>query len=260
MGLNVTNLLSVRLDTRKSQWEDDFSKNMDTFSAKISEGIAKKFLEKLSKTLADPYKELPNKKSPLSSSFSFEIVKPEAASSLKELAQETANLPPFKEWFERFCIVNQKVSQEDDLLDSSSGPLGVKKPEMEKGIERDYFLDMMALVGQAVESRLKSSFKSSNSEPGNLGILKIEVKWYRQSDQLIPNPSNFHDNSIDVLAWIEQKQTQNQIPSTTASLAMEKERVNRKRSQFVKGILFNTAPVIGALAVLILGVMVMPAK
>jgi len=139
-------------------------------------------------------------------------------------------LPPFKEWFEKFCLPNQKLSKEDNSLDSSSLPLGkvFVAPEREKGIDREYFQDMMTLVGQAVESKLKNAFKSSISTPEN-SCLKIEVKWYRKSDQLLSNPSNFRDNSLDIEAWIEEKQTQHLNIASIGSTALEKQRESRKK-------------------------------
>jgi hypothetical protein len=192
MSLNVTALLNNRIAARQSNWENDFDRNMSTFSKEISEGIAKKVFSSLNNALNDPYKELPNKQKPLSYYFSFEILNPQVALSLKELASKSADLPPFKEWFEKFCIPNQKVSKGNDSLSS------------EKRIDREYFQGRMFLIGQNVKTQLKNLFKNSTLATENSG-LKIKVKWYQQSDQLVSNPSNFHDNSIDVTAWIEEK-------------------------------------------------------
>ncbi len=268
---NTNDALSERSSVRGSNWETAFDQNLSAFSNKLAEGIAKEVFLKLANTLKDPYIELPSKQSPLSTYFSFRIMKPEAALILKQMAQEAAELPPFKEWFERFCRSNQKLSKENDSIDISiaSSPLPSSKifvtPENEKGIDRYYFLDMMAVVGHQVETQLKTSFRQSLFLKENSN-LKIEVTWYQKSNQFIET-SRFHDHAIEIRAWIEGDQTKNakstknleSMSSTAsfASLAFETQKKDRQQAESRKLVL-KIAFVFAAVVAIIFGMMMRP--
>ena len=155
-------------------------------------------------TCNDNFLLIPNKKAPLMTYFSFEIVKSKEAIALKELAKDKADLPPFKEWIERFSDSNIKKGLEIDNFKSS-----IRTPKLEKGIDREYFQEMMALVGRSVETQLKILFKGITSQPNN-ACLRIEVIWNRKADKLISNSSCFRDKGIDVKIWVEEHEKKQQ--------------------------------------------------
>ena len=230
---NANTILNNRIDLRVSQWESNFDKNMPFLSEKISEGIAKEVFEALNKALSDPYAKLPSKARPLILNFSFEIVNSKSALKLQNLAQEAAELPPFKEWFGKFSIPNQKKEHDEDIFEGSSG-LSVFKGETvsKRGIDHEYFQDMMALVGRAVDAKLHNTFFESNIN----STLKVQATWYRETDKLISNPSSgLKNDSINVTAWIEEneKQRLETIHSTVAN-AIAFERNNRKKMEWCK--------------------------
>src|SRR5689334_7343364 len=132
------------LQAARNKWEEDFENNQTKFSQKIASGIIKKTLWNFENSCNDPYKELPNMKSPLTSQFSFEIVNSKDALILKELASDSAELAPFKEWFERF-VNPQKISNIDSSMVSNYSTI-TKFPESEKGLDRAYFQELMAII------------------------------------------------------------------------------------------------------------------
>ncbi len=224
-------LLNNRQEVRLSQWESNFDKNMSALSEKISEGIAKEVIEALNKAFSDPYTKLPSKNRPLILNYSFDIVNSKSALKLQNLAQDAAKLPPFKEWFGKFSIPNQKKEHDEDIFEASSG-LSVFTGETvsKRGIDCEYFQDMMALVGRAVGAKLHNTFFESNIN----STLKVQATWYRETDKLISNPSSsLKNDSINVTAWIEEKKCYETNHSTAAN-AIALERNNRKRMEWCK--------------------------
>lgn len=229
------------LQSVRSKWEEDFEKNQKEFSQNTTAGIMKKTLGNFENSCSDPYKQLPNKKSPLASQFSFEIVKSKDALMLKELASDSAELSPFKEWFERFANP-QKNSMDSSTIESNS--IMVRSPEREKGIDREYFQELMAIVGRSVAKNLKESFDQIASLPEN-SRLNAEITWFRKEDQLLSNPSDLRDNKIEVKLWMDQggKQQLKTI-SSIASSTIIKEREARKKTQATRQILYITGAIV----------------
>lgn len=258
MNLNVSNLLNQRIDHRQTNWEKEFEKSSKAFSEEISAKIAQEVLSNLDKTLSDPYVLIPSKQSPLQYKFSFEIVNPHTAKRLKEMAQESGNLPPFKEWFKRFCASSdQKVSLDNSTFDSAPRlPFGkvFVQPESEKGIDKEYFQDMMSLSAKIVEKELIKTFKEITSKAEN-PTLKIQVKWYRKAEQSVED-TNLKDNNINILAWIEEKQSpasSSQPMSeglTNVRAALQLQKTVRHRSQFNRTMI-TVASYVAIVAVLV---------
>ncbi len=234
---NLSNATENRLNQREKD-ENTFEKNREVFSHKISESIFKEVILKSEKTFNDSYLTEPSNAVPLSIRFSFEIVNPKDAIALIELALDSAELSPFKEWFERFSLQNQKINKEIDCFQSSS----ILSKNV-NGIDREYFQEMMALVGRSVQIQLKKSFQDLTSLPEN-SCLKVEVKWYRKAEQLLSVPSDFRDNSLVVTIWKEQLETQ-QLRTITSigSSALMKEREVRRKTQFQRQILYVTGAI-----------------
>ncbi len=230
---NLSNVTDNRLTQREKNWENNFEKNREAFSIIISEGIFKKVIVKMEETFNDFYLKEPSYAAPLTTNFSFEIVKLKDALALKELALDGAELSPFKEWFERFSLPNQKINKDIDRFKSSS----IFSKNL-NGIDREYFQEMMALVGRSVQIHLKRSFQELTSLPEN-SYLKAEVKWHRKAEQLIPGASDFRDNSIEVKIWKEQLETK-QLGTITSigSSALMKEREIRRKTQSKRQILY----------------------
>lgn len=229
------------LQSARSKWEEDFEKNQKEFSHNTTSGIMKKTLGNFEDSCNDPYKQLPSKQSPLASRFSFEIVKSKDALILKDLASDGAELAPFKEWFERFANP-QKISMDSSKIESSS--IVFQSPEREKGVDREYFQELMALVGRSVAANLKESFDQLALLPEN-SRLKAEVTWFRKDDQLLSNPSDFRDNHIEVKLWMDQGEKQQlETISSTASSVIMKEREARKKTQANRQILYITGAIV----------------
>lgn len=240
-------LVKERTDKKRNLWEKEFDKNHKTFAKKISEGIAKQIFENIEATLKDPYIQLPNKNNTLLNYFSLEIVKPSIAKKILEWSQESSNLPPFNEWIQRFTNENQKISEDEISL--SSGPF--RRTEKEKGIDREYFQDMMSIVGRIVETNLSEMFLNFHLQPGNLS-LKFKVTWHRTDDQFLSNPSGYsYDNSIGVEVWMEDKKSsQTQAIQSMASNTIELNRESRRKMQKNKYI-FQIAGTVALIAVIV---------
>jgi hypothetical protein len=245
----VDGVVKERTEKRKTLWESDFDKNYQTFAQCIADGIAKEVFEKIEATFKDPYVQLPNKNNTLSNNFSFEIVRPDVMKQISKLAGESAKLAPFNEWVQRFSIQNQKLGEDDYRLISSFGKFAEeKKGEEKKGIDREYFQDMMAIVGRLVQTKLSQLFGQFSLQSGNSN-LKLNVVWYRKADQLIGDSSNFKDNSICVTVWLEDKKTVlNEVSQSLVRNTIEKQRETRRRTQNINRITF--AVVVVALAVI----------
>jgi hypothetical protein len=210
MSFNAAALISDRSNIKLS-WKNDFDKSLDAFSEKIAEEIEKDVL-KLAAIIGDPYRELPTQKKPLQCTYSFEIIKPNVASKLKELSKEAGDLPPFKDWFEKLCIPKQKVGRDDSF---ESSPFKFVKKEKEKGIDQAYFRDKMADVGKLVETRLKDIFNKTILTPENL-ILKVEITWHQKSLSILSS-SPSKDDQIEVTTWVEEQETLPQALQATSS-------------------------------------------
>lgn len=254
--LNISNALIYRSNERKENWENSFEKNREAFSRKVSEGIMGNVILKLEETFKDCYRQVPSKTVPLTTNFSFEIVTSKGASALKELVKEGAELPPFKEWIERFSLPNQKIGADIDLTSNFSSSSLIQFPEKEKGIDREYFQEMMALVGQSVEIQLKKLIQELTSLPQN-SSLKAEVVWHRNADQLISNISNSKDNSIDVKIWVEDRAIKElEAITSIGSHALMNQREIRRKNQFCK----QTLRIAGVVFIALLAFLVLTKK
>jgi hypothetical protein len=201
MAIDVATLLNDRINMRKIEWEDKFNETMLAFSDKVAKSISQKVFLKIENSLNDSFKEMPTKEKPLQYAFSFEIVNPNTAKELKEMAGSASELAPFKEWFERFTVVGQKIARDgNDSFAISSSVISKMAPQgvREKGIDGLYFNEIMSLVGQTVERKLNALIKEETSKPEN-EELKITAVWVRRQEQLSSTASNLRDNSINVI-------------------------------------------------------------
>lgn len=239
---NVDSLVQAKAETRKKNWENDFDVNYQSFAKNVAVSIAKDVFVSIEHTLQDHYRESPNVKSTLSNEFSFEITNPNSAAELKTRAHDSAELPPFNEWFKKFSNPNQKISEDDNELSSISLSFSMRTKEKEKGIEKEYFQDMMSMIGHAVQTHLESIFKTFQLQEGNSHI-QFKVTWRRKQEEYgSRKPSK--DNHIQVETWIEEsKQQQIQIVPTEANKRLELQRKTRERAIVIKNVM-NVAKIV----------------
>lgn len=159
-------------------WAEDFEANYKQVADKISESITKVISELLEKRLSDPYKPIPKSANTLKFNFRLDIGDNKNCKHIKEWAQDSANLPPFKEWFEKW---------EDNP---------------EASLEPAFFQDQFSRIGHVVQENVMKNLSSFAGKPQN-SYLSHSVEWYRKSEKYFSDPTFQEDNCLLVDLWID---------------------------------------------------------
>jgi hypothetical protein len=235
-ALNIRACISERQKITSS-WESDFEKNHTAFAENVACGIAKQFIEKLINTIKDPYQKPIDSKNRLVSDISLEITKSRIAKKILRFIEGNNELPPFNDWLTKF-------SADEKQLDLYS-------IEENKKIDRKYFIELMAIVGQLAEKKLSERFSefTANSEHQNL---QFKVEWYQKSDQQLSNPSDFRDNCLRIELWFNEKAILKLIEEKSPAI-IEEHRIKLKERRYVR--MRNN--IIVAVVVVIIGLVIL---
>lgn len=235
--LDVENFIAERQETRTLSWESNFEKNHKTFAENIACGIAKQVIEELGNTIKDPYNQPIGSKNKFVSNVSLEIIKSRTAKKIINLTEGSEELPPFNEWLAKFSTEQKQSDQhyfEENL----------------RGVDREYFEELMAIVGRLADKKLNQIFSefTSNSEHKDL---QFKIEWYRKSDQQFSNPSDFRDNCLRIELWFNEKIISKQAEKSSA--VIEQHRVRQKELQNIR--IGNN--ILVAMVVVIIGLMIL---
>lgn len=184
----------------RDKWTEDFEANYKEVADKISESITNELLVRLSESLLDPYKLIPKSGNHLKFCIRLDISNVKNCKHIKEWAQDAAELPPFKQWFEKWED-SQETSWEDRQEASLEDALSQKvlqQSEMES--KREYFLELFAKVGLMVKKDVIKNLSCFVNKPQN-NYLSYTVTWYRKDDKYFANPN---DNCLLVELWISK--------------------------------------------------------
>lgn len=237
-SLEISNLIDERQKTRTSSWESDFEKNHKTFAINLAYGIAQEIIAEFGTKLNDPYKRPITSKNKFVSNVSLEIIRSSSAKKIINFIQGSDELPPFNEWLAKFGV-EQKESDHHYFEESP------------RGVDREYFEELMAIVGRLAEKKLREIFSEFTSNPKHKD-LQFMVEWYRKSDQQFSNPSDFRDNCLRVELWFNEKIIPRRIEETS-STAIEQHRITQKKLQNIR----TRNNIVVALVVVIIGLMIL---
>jgi hypothetical protein len=215
--LDISNFIIEREKTR-STWESDFENNHISFAENLANGIAKQVIENFGNRIKDPYKQSIFSKKKFVSNIPLEFVRSHTAKDIIRFTEGCEKLPPFNEWLTKFSI-DQKKSEhhfEENL----------------RGIDREYFEELMAIVGRLAEKKLNEIFSELTSNFENKD-LQYKVIWYRQTDQQFSNPSDFRDNYLSIELWFNEKTIPQQI-GEKGSKAIEQHRFRQKQLNHIR--------------------------
>ena len=169
--------------------------------------------------MSNSYSALPTYARPFKEKYSLDLK--QNTSAIKEWSQDTADTPPFDEWFPAFEQKQQEQGMKHRHDDEE--PYSFVRVRNQP-IETRYFQDLMAEIGHRVEECVKRSLLAFAENPQNNAI-RTEVKWYRKAEQYISNPSDFDDNLLYVSAWIEPA---NANLSSKQNLSADKQNPEKK--------------------------------
>ncbi len=204
---NVANHVTQR-DIRRQKWNQDFEANCAPLADRVSETIVSSVLNRFREHLSNPFKRIPSSSLPLESTFSLDICRPKKASLIQALAQEKADLEPFKEWFSVFNAVeknqgefNKKRDFEDEYDDSAlSSWLSIPQSDAKK--DSNYFHEQMAKIGRRIAATVNRQLGSLALQPENKEF-RFKVEWYRKAEKALSSFSASEDNMLYVTTWIE---------------------------------------------------------
>lgn len=151
--------------------------------------------------------------------MSLEIIRSRTAKKIINLTEGSKELPPFNEWLAKFSA-EQKQSDPHYFEENL------------RGIDREYFEELMAIVGRLAEKKLNQIFSdfTSNSEHKDL---QFKIEWYRKADHQFSNPSNFRDNCLRIELWFNEKVYLKQIREKSPAV-IEQNRVRQKELQNIR--------------------------
>ncbi len=198
---SVAQQLQARTNYR-NDWETNFETNYQIVADTISQAISTTLFQEIRLSLLDVYKPLPTTSHPLTFNYSLSLQK--ATATIKAWSKESAELPPFNEWFATF----QTNNSQQNMDEASSSSLRFHNKELEIG----YFQELMSKIGHLVEANLSKNLQTFRDQPENQNF-RYTVQWYRKAEQLIPNPSQFDDNYVSVSGWIVDPQGDTQTAS-----------------------------------------------
>lgn len=228
-------LLNER-QTARGIWETEFGKNYKTLAEGLAASIAKNVIEKFGEVIKNPYKASINADLKITATVCLDITKSSHAQEVTKLAPTGAALAPFNEWLSKFSIKQ---------LDAEYPHYETRDNE----IDRDYFQDLMSIVGELAATKLNEHLRDFKAVPEHAGVA-FSAKWIRKEDVQF---SSFFgkNNSLHVELWLE-KDSQ---PSTPASpLVIEQYRkIRMERGKLVRGV-----KVIIAIVIAIVGVIFAP--
>jgi hypothetical protein len=172
------------------------------------------------------------------SNISLEIVKNRSAKKILSLTEGSEELPPFNEWLTKFSV-EQKQSEQHYFEENL------------RGIDREYFEELMAIVGRLAERKLNEIFSefTSHSEHKDL---QFKVEWYRKSDQQFSNPSDFRDNCLRIELWFNEKAIPKQSEEKSSAV-IKQHRIRQKELQNLR----TRNNIIVAMVVVIIGLMIL---
>lgn len=213
-----------RQHTRETYWETEFEKNHNKYAKALADQIARQSLEKFDSMIKDPYKiSLTQRKWKFS--VSLEITDQRAAKTLKKLMNGCQSFAPFQEWLDSFSV-DPAIS--DELFEENSY-------HRSRVIDKSYFEEMMALVGQITEKRLGEIFTDYQKITDVLrDHFRYSVKWYRRADHRFSNPSDFRDNELRIELWLvdmkEEKSVQLKKPPILEQHRIKQHQLKNTRS------------------------------
>lgn len=232
---DVKTFLNTRQAARNA-WESDFGTNYKILAEGLAVGIAKQVIEKFGEVIQNPYKVSVNVELKVTSTVCLDITKSTHAQEVTKLATIGAALPPFNEWLSRFSI--KQIDPEYPHYETR-----------DVEIDKEYFLDLMSIVGELVEKRLKEHLRDFKAKPEHARI-QFYASWIRKADSQF---SSFFgkDNSIRVELWLEKD---SEPAPARSPLVIE----HQRKIRLERGQLTRCAQVIIAVIIAIVGFILVP--
>lgn len=193
-ALSIADSLKTRLEKRRPGWEGPFEENHVRFAECLALGIAKHLLDELRNIIRNPYYQTVNSQNKLHHYIHLNITDNNVAVNIKKyVGEEGAQLEPFNEWLEKYAIENKKTDHRYyDFYD-----------DLDHGrADKNYFMNLMSMVGKVAENRLKEVFAEFKSDPDHRA-LQFKVEWIQNDEKIISNPSDFNDNYLKIELWLD---------------------------------------------------------
>ena len=239
-GFIVANSLSQRKEMRMKNWETQFEQNYEAFTVALVNSIAENCLTEIKAILDDPYAKLPTTGVMYTKNVPLDICKSFNAKRFKELSKDVASCSPFSEWSERFSVSNENEVINDIVSINIVSGLIKRKRTSDHEIDREYFQELMAIVGKAAAEKLKNRFAEFTAQQGNSSLV-FKVKWCRKTDKMLSNSSDFRDNYLYIDAWINdpKKNVRSNLNHLAEGSVIAEKRVQSQGNKFKRKLVQN---------------------
>jgi hypothetical protein len=174
---------------RRVVWEQELTNFHLKYAEGLVQGIAQNLKKELEDHISNPFK------CPVSSDrkfikyISLDITNYKTAKKL--LGFYSPKEKPFQEWLAQFSI---EPAKSENIYERNERP---------RGTDVGYFQDLMSIVGEVAEQKLKMLLSDYQSK-SDIENLQISVKWISPY-QIQSGSSNPRSNSLCVEVWFNAK-------------------------------------------------------
>lgn len=191
---NIQSRMGVR-----TEWQRSFNANVDKVASTIATSIIKEMSEKLSHRLKSSFEMYPTSAIPFHVTYRLSLL--EGAAEMKKWAKETAELAPFKAWFEHFISLEKSLDKERIDRGDYGSSFGSRVPQ--GPVDTAYFDGMIDLLGNRVEKFVKEQISAFRENVNNLS-LEYKTAWNpKSSGSMLSSKSGSSSSSLHITAWLD---------------------------------------------------------
>jgi len=147
----------------RRKWNEDFSVNLESVAAKVAETITADVFAKYQSALGDCFLAELTPDQTLRLTYSFDLLRKNDAKELKERAKESAELAPYKQWFDHFTADHDQARQ---AIEENVSSMQIKSVSRQQP-DSKYFAVKMDVLASAVQKKVDAVLKEFAKQAGN---------------------------------------------------------------------------------------------